>query len=157
MDGGSIAVSDRREIAHPWRCQREGDCCLVRQLVVTRDEVAAMQAADPQPLNVEPHERGFLRIVMPAGRCVYLKRELDGQATCGIYEARPFQCRRFMCLRPDPKTEPWEGSGPLGCRNLSDRLAESRYAMTFYESNQRRAGKWALAHGWTKAPHLNLG
>src|SRR5262249_40863386 len=120
--GCAEAIAPRREIATKWRCQRDGTCCLaLTQIVVTREEWAAMQAARSLSLTPEPLERNFLRLPMPNG-CLHLTRELDGRAICRIYEARPVNCRRFQCQRPDVTTEPWEDGGPLGCRNLSDRL-----------------------------------
>lgn len=87
--------------------------------------------------------------IMTPGGCPLLTRELDGKASCSIHEQRPYNCRRFICFRPDPATEPYETGGPLGCLNLTDRLTDSLHALTFYESNQRRAQVWAKAHGWT--------
>lgn len=100
-------------------------------------------------LDVRPLTDRLVEVRTPNG-CPFLTREISGQAACSIYEARPFQCRRFMCLRPDPTTEPFEVGGPLGCRNLSDRLDDSQHAMTFYQSHQRRAQKWARTMGWSK-------
>lgn len=136
-----------------WTCQRSGDCCLApTSITVTPQELAAMQAARPEvsvqsePIDGRP---GFVRLITIGG-CPYLTRELDGKATCTIHAARPYQCRRFICGRPDPDTEPFEIGGPLGCRNLSDRLESSYQFAAFYESNQRRAQKYAREMGWTK-------
>ena len=50
----------------------------------------------------------------------------------------------------DVTTEPYEAGGPLGCLNLSDRIAESLDAHEAYRAMQKRAQPWALAHGWPK-------
>lgn len=146
-------MSARRDVATKWTCQRDGTCCMGPQLVVTLQELDAMLNADPRMLTIETNDGhpGFAKILIPNG-CPFLKRELDGKATCGIYEARPVNCRRFMCLRPDVTTEPFEHGGPLGCLNLSDRVHDSLHALTFYQANERRAMKqWGHAHGWKKA------
>ena len=120
------------------------------QLVVTTQEWEAMQAARSLSLVPEPMREPFLLVKIPNG-CPHLGRDMGGKAFCRIYEARPVNCRRFMCLRPDVTTEPWEDGGPQGCRNLSDRLESSLHALTFYQANERRAMKdWGLAHGWHK-------
>lgn len=142
-------MTERREIERGWHCKRSGDCCLaIPEIVVTKPELREMQAASDRQLHLRPHEDDrFIRVLTPGG-CPYLDRELNGDATCSIHESRPYQCRRFQCQRPDPSTEPYEASGPLGCKNLTDRLEQSRYALKFYESNQHRAQPWARAHGW---------
>lgn len=71
---------------------------------------------------------------------------LDGN-TCTVYDVRPYQCRRFQCRRAPG--EAFDPSGPLGCRNLSDRLEQDRETRRSYALNQRKAQKWALRHGWT--------
>ena len=145
-------MAERRTIATKWICQRDGTCCMGPQLVVTKAELRAMLDAQPQRLTVtfsESHPN-FVRIEIPNG-CPYLTRELDGKASCRIYDARPVNCRRFQCLRPDVTTEPFEFGGPLGCKNLSDRIDQSLHALTFYQANERRAMKaWGHAHGWHK-------
>lgn len=122
------------------------------QLVVTKAELSAMLDAKPKALQVEFNDAhpNFARILIPDG-CPYLERELDGKASCGIYASRPVNCRRFQCMRPDVTTEPFEFGGPLGCKNLSDRIEQSLHALTFYQANERRAMKaWGHAHGWRK-------
>jgi Fe-S-cluster containining protein len=144
-------MTPRREIATKWQCARTGDCCLAAEVVVTWAELRAMREARPE---VQPHvaahpDARFARVLTPGG-CPYLEREIDGTATCSIHASRPYNCRRFQCLRPDPATEPYETGGHLGCRNLSDRLDQSQHALHFYAANQRRAAVWARAHGWDK-------
>ena len=111
-----------------------------------------MHAARPSvPMTLEPvaGTSAFVRL-KTVGGCPFLARELDGTASCTIHEARPYQCRRFMCGRPDPDAEPFEMGGPLGCRNLSDRLDSSYQFAAFYRTNQRHAQKVAVTMGWPR-------
>lgn len=64
--------------------------------------------------------------------------------TCLVYEHRPFNCRRFGCMRPDVKAEPFEASGA----NMMDRVKTSRVARRLAETMQRKAQRWAVKHGW---------
>jgi len=68
--------------------------------------------------------------------------------TCIVYESRPYNCRRFGCMRPDPKTEPFELGGELGCKNLEDRVTASKVARRLAQKIQRKAFAWGGAHGW---------
>ena len=132
-----------------WTCHRTGDCCLeARSITITPEEKVALEGATSVPIDTVPHEDPrFLSWLMPNG-CPMLARELDGTATCTVHAMRPYQCRRFMCLREDG--EPYRAGGPLGCRNLTERLQGNRHAVAFYASSQRRAQGWAKAHGWTR-------
>lgn len=84
--------------------------------------------------------------------------ESSGKPTCTIHEHRPYNCRRFGCLRPDPKVEafqpaplsPYLKYGNIGCANLRDRLINSRVARRTYELLQRKAQRWADKHGWSR-------
>lgn len=142
----------RRPTAHKWRCSRSGDCCLNVDIRLTVSEGAALQAATSKPLlfNTREARDGWLRLTAD-GACPLLQREADGSATCTAWESRPYQCRRFMCGRPDPSTEPYEIGGPMGCKNLSDRIDQSLHFAEFYRTNQRHAQReWAIHHGWHK-------
>lgn len=131
----------RREIAHPWRCDQRGDCCQrVQHVTMTREERALIEAATDRALTWahDPDPR-FVRL--QAAPCPLL---VEGQ--CSVYDARPFNCRRFICGRVGD--EPWESANDV-CLNLTDRLAQSLDFQEFYRSNQKRAQVWARAHGWT--------
>jgi hypothetical protein len=122
---------------------------------MTPRELAALQAARPEvSVTADPIEgrTDLVRMRMKAtGGCPYLARALDGTASCTVHAVRPYQCRRFMCGRPDPSTEPFEVSGPMGCRNLSDRIESSYQFAAFYRTNQRHAQRdWAEPMGWQK-------
>lgn len=86
-------------------------------------------------------------VVMKTGPC-----PLFVFKTCLVYEHRPYSCRRFACMRPDPKTEPFEVGGPFGCKNLSDRIATSRAALRRARHIEKRAQRWANQHGWKETP-----
>lgn len=74
---------------------------------------------------------------------------------CQVYDVRPYNCRRFACLRPDPKSEPLElvpsrpGRYPTGCVNADDRFMLSRASRRLLIQIQRKASRWALSHGWS--------
>ena len=98
-------------------------------------------------------EEGFVELV--ARPCPF-HEFINGKSTCTVHDVRPYQCRRFACLRPDPKTEPFQMApispflryGMVGCANLRDRLVKSRVARRMYEKIQRKAQRWGRAHGW---------
>lgn len=143
----------RREIARPWTCGRSGDCCLGVDIRLTLSEGAALQAATPKALlfNTSEASKGWLRL-QAEGACPLLERDAAGKASCSAWKARPYQCRRFVCGRPDPTTEPYELGGPMGCKNLSDRIKQSLDFAEFYRANQRRAQRaWAESHGWNRS------
>lgn len=96
------------------------------------------------------HEEKREFVLMLAAPCPLLGTDVDGQALCTIHSIRPYNCRRFGCLRPDPRTEVYEicDDGRWGCKNLIDRVKSSRVARRTIELIQRRAQKWALKHGW---------
>jgi hypothetical protein len=86
--------------------------------------------------------------------CPLFSSDHSGTPHCTVHAARPYNCRRFGCLRPDPGAEPFEpeewdpSRGKLGCVNLSERIAKSRVARRLYALIQRKAQRWALKHGW---------
>ena len=132
--------------AFSWTCGRTGDCC--RQagaLVMSHQEADLVVANTTRPLAWVPHPNaGLVGLVHPEGRpqCPLL----GDDGLCTIHAVRPYNCRRFLCLR-DPG-EPLQPGGPLGCRNTETRVIQVRGARRFYEKNQRRAQRWARDHGW---------
>lgn len=66
--------------------------------------------------------------------------------TCLVYAHRPYNCRRFSCMRPDVTLEPFDGE-----LTRERRTDVSRVARRLYQIIQRRAQKWALKHGWGTA------
>jgi Fe-S-cluster containining protein len=88
-------------------------------------------------------------VALRARPCPLLETDAAGHAVCTVYDVRPYSCRRFGCYRPDPAREPYE-EGPDGeCRNLVDRVMQSRDVRRAYALQQRKAQRWALRHGWT--------
>lgn len=120
---------------------------------MTPQEAILIRDARPD-LSLKWYQHPDRRFVLLRGRPCPLLRMDAGVATCTVHAARPYSCRRFKCYRPDPSTEPYEPEpldlerGRLGCANLSDRLAQSRAVRRDYALNQRKAQRWALAHGW---------
>ena len=132
-------------IVPEWQCGQTGDCCrAVSGIRMHLDELAAIaryrKDAVPLPLTLRHLDPGFVEL--KAAPCPFLSGN-----TCTVYPVRPFKCRQFQCHRA--LGEAFDPNGPLGCQNLSDRLLQSRETRRAYALNQRKAQKWALAHGWT--------
>lgn len=141
-----------RVVVLPWTCARTGDCCQRGPVLRTaeRDALLAAHPALAIPDDFTPVPGlpgGFLR--WHRDPCPALVESAGGGTRCAVYPTRPFNCRRFMCLRPNPKDEPLEIGGPMGCWNASTRVQVSRAARRFYAHNQRRAQRWALSYGWS--------
>jgi hypothetical protein len=85
-------------------------------------------------------------------RCPLLA--FDGTlATCTVHDIRPLNCRRFWCGRPDPAREPFEEDisrvAVMGCKNLTDRVLQSRPFRREMAHRQRTALRtWGHKHGW---------
>lgn len=95
----------------------------------------------------DKRRKGFVFLL--AGPCPLLSE--DG--LCSVYEVRPYNCRRFGCYRPDPKTEAFEPEPvpPFFCKNLSDRIQQSYRVEAQYRTTQRHAQReWAETHGWSR-------
>jgi Fe-S-cluster containining protein len=126
-----------------WQCHKSGDCCRsIRAIRMTHQEAAKIlertAGKELQWRAASPY--GFVELV--AQPCPLLAGN-----SCSVYEVRPFNCRRFMCFRDEG--EAFDSSGPLGCKNLSDRVEQDRPTRRAYLLNERKAQKWALRHGWT--------
>lgn len=144
-----------RPVDPQWKCQRFGECCTIpREVVMTKQEAAVLVHHAPKEIvmHFRPIDETF--VALKAGPC-----PLYAFQTCLVYDYRPYNCRRFACMRPDPTSEPWEAGGPLGNRNLGDRVLPqspgySRAARRLYERIQRKAMGWAHKYGWkTGADH----
>lgn len=110
---------------------------------LTMGELSRLQwAPDARP--------GFVRLL--AGPCPFLRDE----NRCVVHDVRPYNCRRFGCLRPDVEAEPLQMAplstvalfGDVGCSNLRERLVRSRIARKIYGLLQRKGQRWARLHGW---------
>lgn len=138
-----------RPIAADWTCQRDGACCRrPAAVVMTPAERELLLARRPDLADrFSPAQPGFVQLL--ARPCPLLETDAAGRAVCTVYDVRPYSCRRFGCYRPDPATEPYE-EGPDGeCRNLVDRVQQSRDVRRAYALQQRKSQRWALRHGWT--------
>ena len=146
---------NQRPISLPWQCKRSGSCCRsVSQIVMTPQEAILIRDARPD-LSLKWYQHADRRFVYLKGKpCPCLGSDDQGLAVCTVWAVRPFNCRRFGCYRPDTEAEPYEPEpldvehGRLGCANLSDRLAQSRAVRRDYALKQRKAQRWARAHGW---------
>lgn len=121
-------------MAGPWHCRRDGACCTEpAEVVVTVAEERALRDAAPPDVVLT-----FL--THPDPRFVRLRAKPcplydDRARACRVYQVRPYNCRRFACLRDD-YTQPYD-VGPQG--------RDQRRQLVVI---QRHAQRWARAHGW---------
>lgn len=106
---------------------------------MTREEAAAIVHAAPPTVRLEFRPESGNFVALKAGPC-----PLFAFSQCLVYDVRPYNCRRFGCMRPDVKAEPFEADGG----NLTARVKTSRVARRMAERMQRKAQIWARAHGW---------
>jgi Fe-S-cluster containining protein len=141
-----LAVLQDRPITAKWRCQQSGDCCSQPADVVMSTMEAALilqQTAGAVALDFRKTSENF--VALKAQPCPLYDATYQ---VCTVYDIRPYNCRRFACMRPDPKTEPWETSASDGCLNREDRLDQSRIVRRQAKQIQAKAMPWARAHGW---------
>lgn len=133
-----------RPVDPSWKCQRSGDCCTKpAEVVMTKQEAARIVHRAPPEIRLEfrPVDKQF--VALKAGPCPLFV--FNG---CLVYADRPYNCRRFGCMRPDVKAEPFEVSGA----NMMDRVKTSRVARRMAEQIQRKAQGWATKYGWMETP-----
>ena len=137
-----IPVIPNRPVDPEWTCQKSGDCCTIpKEVVMTKEEAATLVAAAPSTITMQFRPLDDTFVALKAGPCpLYVFR------TCLVYASRPYNCRRFGCMRPDTKAEPFEVSGA----NMRDRTETNRKARRLGQQMQKKAQKWADAHGWGK-------
>lgn len=88
-------------------------------------------------------------VALTAAPCPLLDFDETGRSVCTVHDVRPYNCRRFFCGRPDPAREPFEPTPDgFGCENVAARVRESRPFRRALALVQRKAQRWALAHGW---------
>lgn len=142
---GHAVTYPARAVEERWTCKRSGGCCTIpKEVVMTKEEAAVLVHHAPPEITMQfrPLEQeGF--VAMKAGPCPLFV--FNG---CLAYEHRPFNCRRFACLRPDPKTEPFEEMPNGNCLNAIIRYHTSRPARRMLEHIQHKAQRWAAKHGW---------
>lgn len=131
-----------------WKCQRSGDCCTKpAEVLMTKEEMRLLVLHAPKEISLHFRPTDDEKFVaMRAGPC-----PLFVFGGCLVYAHRPFNCRRFACMRPDPKSEPWAFTADGRCANLMRRIVESRVARRLAFLIQRRSQKWARAHGWSES------
>lgn len=132
-----------RPVDPKWTCQKSGECCTEpKELVMTKEEAGVLVFHAPSTIKLQfrpiDGEPGFL--AMKAGPC-----PLFIFHTCLVYEHRPYNCRRFMCMRPDTGAEPLENEGYT---NMNDRVLTNRKMRRLAIQNQKKHQPWADAHGW---------
>ncbi len=139
-----------RPIDPHWTCQKSGDCCSIPdEVTMTREERQALLPKIPIGIPTQWRDIDEKFVALKAHPCPFYVFK-----TCLVYEVRPFNCRRFGCMRPDPKAEPFEPepvdlrTAPTGCKNANDRLWTSREMRRLAIRMQRKAQRWALRHGW---------
>ncbi len=99
------------------------------------------------------HSPGFVALLPIAGtrQCPLLGTAADGRATCTVHDIRPLNCRRFACGRVagEPFEEDTRPIAVQGCKNLTDRVLQSRPWRRLMAQGQRKAMRtWGYAHGW---------
>lgn len=118
-----------------WSCQRDGACCTEPdEVVMTHLERLEIERVVPSnvALSWRPHtDARFVRL--GAKPCPLYDAD---QKTCTVYHERPYNCRRFGCMRTD-YTQPYD-QGP--------QTRQDRRQLVVL---QRHAQRWALKHGWT--------
>lgn len=109
---------------------------------MTEQEAAALVHAAPKEIvmNFRPVDEKF--VALKAKPC-----PLYAFNQCLVYDVRPYNCRRFACLRPDVKAEPFD----MNDANWRDRVETSRVARRMMERIQRKAQGWATKMGWMDA------
>lgn len=139
-----LPVIQPRPVEVDWKCKRSGDCCtLPQEVFMTKQEAAEVVHAAPLEIVLHFRQVDSDFVAMKAQPC-----PLFVFGGCLVYNSRPYNCRRFACMRPDPKTEKLEMGGGLGCKNLEARVVNSRAARRLYQRILNKAGGWAQAHGW---------
>lgn len=140
-----VPMPQPRPVDPEWTCQGSGDCCTIpKEVIMTKEEAAVLVHHAPLEITLRfrPIHSGFVALL--TGPC-----PLYAFKRCLVYEHRPYQCRRFACLRPDPATEPFEESPEMtGCHNANVRYHTSRVARRLLEKIQRKAQRWGLRYRW---------
>lgn len=135
----------------PWACVRDGKCCTEpRFVVMTHAERRLLTtSATHLPKNAlqwrAADHPAFVKLV--ARPCPLYDADAQG---CTVYDVRPFNCRRFGCMRSDVATEPFPAGGvPVILERAKakgvDHLADTLRGL---DALHQADAAWALAHGW---------
>jgi len=136
-----------RPVDPQWKCQSSGECCTIpKEVVMTKQEAAHLVARAPTTITLQfrPVEKDSRMVAMKAGPC-----PLFIFHSCIVYEHRPYNCRRFICMRPDVKAEPLEEDG---WKNHMDRVNTNRTMRRLAIRNQKKAQRWGNKMGWSDTP-----
>ncbi len=129
-----------RPVDPHWTCQRSGDCCTKpAEVVMTKQEASVLVLHAPPEVAMEFRKVDEAFVALKAHPCPLFIFQ-----GCLVYSVRPYNCRRFGCMRPDVKAELFEVRGG----NLLDRVKTSRVARRLAVQMQRKAQRWADKHGW---------
>lgn len=115
-----------------------------RELLLARrpDLASSFVAWSPDFVALQP--------VPGTQQCPLLAFE-GGLATCTVHDIRPLNCRRFFCYREHGEAFERDDrpEAVMGCKNLTDRVLQSRELRRQYAKHQRRVMRdWGLKHGW---------
>ena len=106
---------------------------------MTREELAVLTAARPDVrLRVLPQPDAPDHLWIVTHPCPFY---MEGRG-CDVHPIRPYNCRRWMCGRNDPRREPFEEAA------VQTVVLRSRALRRLYARTQREAQRWARAHGW---------
>lgn len=141
-----LTMLQPRPVDPKWKCQRSGECCTVpAEVVMTRQEKYAVLRAAPDGIRSEWRDVDDNFVAVKAHPCpFFIFKE------CVVYESRPYNCRRFGCMRPDPKAEPLTTDAEVTA-SMMERVQTSRVARRMAERMQRHAQRWAVKMGWMDA------
>lgn len=119
-----------RVVEGDWECERSGNCCTIPdRVVMTYEERAVLNAhlgSRAMDLKWDNKDLPLSHTGLVAKPCPLYGTGSDGLPGCTVYSVRPYNCRRFSCLKP-----------------------QTRDQRRFLERYQRKAQRWALRHGWT--------
>lgn len=133
----------RIEVKEDWQCQRSGDCCrMPKRVTMTFSERRILEAQAALGFAFRAlswrHNPGVNFTELVASPCPFVTDDNK----CNVYEHRPYNCRRFGCMRPDNAVEPFDE------KMFGLRLQVLPWARDIYAKMQAAAQPWALAHGW---------
>jgi Fe-S-cluster containining protein len=138
-----VPKQPKRKPAPVWECHRCGDCCTKPEWLTLTDaelDQVILASGARYDLQVRQLPQGFAQL--KTGPCPFHFRDKHGRAGCAVYEARPYNCRRYMCGRPTCETE-WD---PAPVPKI---VAETKALRLVYRDQQKRCMWWALRHGWS--------
>jgi Fe-S-cluster containining protein len=137
-------ISGTLPVDKAWKCQQSGDCCTKpAEVVMTKQEAAVLVHHAPKEIAMQFRPVDDKFVALKAQPC-----PLFAFGGCLVYHYRPYNCRRFACMRPDPKTEPFDATGA----NMMRRVEQSRDARRLAQRIQAKAQGWAQKYGWMEKP-----